>query len=108
MDNKTKEINFKDHQIQLVMDRYTYNDNLYIGLICEEGPFSDLTKNTDTVLPENEAAIDVNNFSEAREFIEMNNLGQNTGKVIHSGYCTYPVYKFDIHECKKYEWIDEA
>ena len=107
MDNKIKEIKFGEHRIQLVLDRYNYYNNLYIGLICEEGPFCDLTTNIEA-LPEGFAAVDVNNFSEAREFIEKNNLGQNTSKVIHSGYCTYPIYKFDIHECKKYEWIDES
>lgn len=104
MNNNTKEISYIDHRIKLMIDRYTYNDNLYIGLICEEGPYSNLTTNTDIVLSEDEAAVDVNNFPEAREFIEMNNLGQNTGKLIQSGFCTYPVYKFDIKECKKYEW----
>lgn len=79
-----------------------YNGNLAIMVNLEDGePYGTLTVNI-CDLPENEAAIDTNNFPDAEEIINKYHLGENTGKTLQSGYCTYPVYAFDMKEVSKY------
>ncbi len=42
--------------------------------------------------------IDTNNCPWAMEFIEQHGFGQATGRMVRSGYCTYPVVKLDIEK----------
>lgn len=98
----TKKINYDEEYIMLYIARYAMNNNLYIGLIAEDGPYSNLTTNTDTVLAEDEAAVDTNNFPQAEEFIATNKLGEPTGQILFSGFCAYPVYKFNMGRCMEY------
>ena len=87
-----------DYEVSLVKSAYMNNDNLYIGLKGTEGePFADLTVNIST-LPENQAAVDTNNCPWAEDFIIENRLGSNTGIRLKSGYCSYPVYEFDLNK----------
>lgn len=73
--------------------------------ICEGDlePFSNFTIN----LPEyksdsNCAFVDTNNFGEAENLIRAYKLGEPTGRYGRSGYCTYPEYRFDLEEIRKY------
>ena len=73
--------------------------------ICEGDlePFSNFTVN----LPEyksdsNCAFVDINNFGEAENLIRAYKLGEPTGRYGRSGYCTYPEYRFDLDEIRKY------
>lgn len=81
--------------VEIVVNRYTYYNNLCISLekAYTHEAYSTITTNI-TALPYNQAAIDVNNHPEAIELIEENGLGVNTGKSIKSGFCTYPIYEF--------------
>lgn len=42
------------------------------------------------------AYVDINNCPWAEDFIEENGLGEFTGKVYSSGFCFYPLYKFNM------------
>lgn len=56
------------------------------------------------------AYVDTNNMPGAEQFIKENGLGEPTGVRLRSGFCTYPLYKFNIDELKKYvkpEYMDE-
>jgi hypothetical protein len=78
------------------ISHYSDNGNLAICIDAEnEGPFATLTVNIDP-LPAPLAAVDTNNCSWAEEFIEKYELGTFTGMTLRSGFCTYPVYKFDL------------
>lgn len=46
--------------------------------------------------------IDTNNCPWAMEFIEQHGFGQATGRMVRSGYCTYPVVKLDIEKIGEY------
>ena len=41
------------------------------------------------------AAIDTNNCPWAEKFLTDNKLAVDTGRKVRSGFCTYPIYKFD-------------
>ena len=53
-------------------------------------------------LAEDETVIDTNNCPWAMEFIKQHGFGQATGRMVKSGYCTYPVVKLDIEKIGEY------
>ena len=57
----------------------------------------------DRSLGEDEAYIDTNNCPWAVDFIEQEGLGKRTGRTGKSGYCTYPVVKFDMEKVREKE-----
>ena len=52
----------------------------------------------DKSLQDGEAYIDTNNCPWAVDFIEREGLGKRTGRIGHSGFCSYPVVKFDVQK----------
>lgn len=89
--------------ITISTDKYRFGGSLAIELGSEsEGPFATLTVclEDDLGLPyflnEDEAFVDTNNCPWAEKFIKDNGLGEPTGKVARSGFCTYPLYRFNL------------
>lgn len=83
--------------------RYNYDDSLAIELISDsKGPFARLTVCIDNniKLKDNESFVDTNNCPWAIEFIEQNKLGEYTGEFGASGYCVYPLYRFNLDTIK--------
>ena len=96
-----------NHPISFYLDNYAENDNLYVGLITTEDgyaePWSDLTVNLGDKLPANCAYIDTNNNGQQIvEWLMKNNLGKPTGRYGFSGFCSYPLFEFDMDELSKY------
>ena len=90
-----------------VRRHYTYDNSLAIELVDskDEQSFAILTVNLSDALeevmegiplPHNVQAVDVNNCPWAEDFIKDNNLGKPLGVYITSGFCTYPLYIFDL------------
>lgn len=70
----------------------------------QDGPIATLTVCLcDRRLDDGEAYINTNNCPWAVEFIEKEGLGKRTGSMGHSGYCTYPVVKFDMVKVREKE-----
>lgn len=93
---------FGVYDVNIRIATYGSNDNLAILLDSPtEGPFARLTVNIDE-LPEGYAYVDTNNCPWAEEFIKEHKLGEPTNLCGHSGYCTYPLYKFDLQKLKEY------
>ena len=86
---------------------YIQNDNLYVGLEYDDSDlgcrsfYGDVTVNIGK-LPYLEAAIDVNNNGEGiLAFLLQNGFGKVSGKVLQSGFCTYPVFCFNEAKLKE-------
>ncbi len=81
------------------IQQYMDQDNLYIGLLCNEDgyiePFADLTVNLGGDMPNYCAYVDTNNLPDAESFIQEHELGTFTGFTKRSGYCEYPLYMFE-------------
>jgi len=83
------------------LNSYADNDNLYLGLDYLDEEFQDWLPYTDVTvnvgkLPYLESALDTNNNSTAIiTFLEKNGFGHLTGQSIQSGYCAFPVFKFN-------------
>ncbi len=72
----------------------------------EDGPIATITVCLcDKSLGEGEAYIDTNNCPWAIDFIEQEGLGKKTGRMGRSGYCTYPVVKFDMQKVREQEVV---
>lgn len=69
----------------------------------EDGPIARITVCiTGSGLAEDETVIDTNNCPWAMEFIKQHGFRQATGRMVKSGYCTYPVAKLDIEKIGEY------
>ena len=56
----------------------------------------------DRLVEENKAYVDTNNCPWAEDFIEKNGLGKFLGIYGNSGYCTYPLYEFDLGKLREH------
>lgn len=91
------------YNVHTDISHYTNNGNLAICLNdINEGPFATLTVNIDPLGSPSLAAVDTNNCSWAEAFIKEHSLGKFTGMSLRSGFCTYPVYDFDLDKLKDY------
>ena len=87
------------YNLGIVKHSYADNDTLALELVdVETGePFSMLTVNLCDGVANNEYQyVDTNNNSNVERFIKSNKLGKFTGMYGHSGFCSYPLYKFDL------------
>lgn len=85
------------------------NGNLAVIIYNEEPeygylePYADLTVNIEPLDHDYKAAIDTNNLpNEIIDWLEENEIAWATGEELHSGFCTYPVVKFDE------QWVEET
>lgn len=78
--------------------------NIAIQIMSEsEGPYATITVNLDTPpTGEGEAFVDVNNCPWSVDLIEQLKIGKYAGKVRQSGFCYYPLFKFDMAALHKY------
>lgn len=90
--------------VLLQVSRYQANNSLCIQAYNHtDGPIARLTVClADTILGDNCAFVDVNNCPWAEDFIRRYHLGTDMGVMASSGYCVYPLYKFDMVELNKY------
>ena len=85
------------YEVELTRATYPYNGNLAIMATTKLGElFGTLTVNTDYLLPPMFAAVDVNNMPCIDKQLVQEGFATETGMMIESGWCQYPVLKFDL------------
>ena len=86
------------YKLSIEKETYANNGTLALILVEKSGePFADITVNLPfSELDEDEAYVDTNNLPNIGKWLEANKIAKKTEIVGHSGYCTYPVYKFDL------------
>lgn len=87
-------------ELELNVDTYS-NGTLYIGLMSNNDFYTDLTVNLGEFLPYGCSYVNANDFPDATKFINDNKLGRFTGKVGYSGFCKFPLYRFDMERIKE-------
>ena len=97
---KTYKLNFygKEYNLVVKTSHYTNNDSLAVIVETDEGePFDTITVNlSDGVAEKEYQSVDTNNSPWAEKFIKDNGLGTPTGIMGYSGFCKYPLYKFNL------------
>ena len=90
------------YNVHIEKDEYMDNHTLVLSLVCDDGePFARLTVNlpeTDFWGSDTVAFVDTNNCPWAEKFIEENDLGSPMGITARSGFCTYPLYHFNLQK----------
>ena len=87
----------EEYEIWLRKSAYASNNSLAVQADCDEGPFATLTVNLNNFLQgEDYAYVDTNNCPWAEEFLQENNLADPVGVYGQSGWCTYPLYHFNL------------
>lgn len=83
---------------------YSYNDRLALLVQSwSQGPMAVLTVNlADEPVSGMRAFLDTNNVPDATSLVERLGIGEDTGIRGKSGYCTYPLYEFDLEKIWKY------
>lgn len=81
----------------LSVGRYANNNHIAIEIWCADGPYATLTVNLPDAkrYPENYAFVDTNNFPQGPALIERLGIGERTEIRATSGFCSYPLYRFD-------------
>lgn len=93
------------HKVCFSRASYYDNRNLAVLAYCdEEGglwPYADITVNIEPLDDPCLAAIDTNNLGDGIvEWLEDNGIASFAGRTIPSGFCLFPVVKFDE------DWLD--
>lgn len=92
---------YKGRDVRLEKSAYISNNNLAVVMFEEEtgDEYGVITVNLDGydfLCDDTKAFIDTNNFPEIREFLEDNNIATYLDYDGESGFCTYPLYQFDV------------
>ncbi len=85
-------------EVQLMKSTYKNNGALYVGMLDDEGEFyGDITVNLPNsgTLPSDCAFIDTNNLPNISGILAHYRLGNLTGQMARSGFCVYPVFRFN-------------
>lgn len=87
-------------KVYLQLDSYRINGSLAVTLYGEDGDlFGVITVNLPGgPTPPHAAFVDSNNYPWVELFLENNDIAHPTGDFAHSGYCTYPLYKFNMEK----------
>jgi hypothetical protein len=98
-------VNYFDNEVDVkaVRTKYTANDTLAVVLLeaATNAPFANLTVNltdSDFITEDDHAFVDTNNCPWAEEFIRNNQLGEFADMYGFSGFCMYPLYKFNLEK----------
>ena len=87
-----------DIEVNVTSARYL-NNNYAVRLTETDGmPFATITVNLGDKLPDGYAYLDTNNCPWAEEFVTENDLAEFVGGYATSGFCIYPLYKFDTNK----------
>lgn len=89
---------FGTYEAEINTARYCDNGGIAVSLWSPSvGPLATLTVNLEDV-EFGYAYIDTNNCPWAEEFLKENGIAEFTGRTRRSGYCVYPLYKFDLEK----------
>ena len=100
----TVKTDFGMYKVRILPTKYLYNNNLAVALATDTNePFAKITVNIvdHGELPADMAFVDTNNCPWAEDFLTENGLAEKTDTEARSGYCVYPLYKFDLDKLKE-------
>ena len=115
----TFDMHFDKAECYLILNRYKADNTLAIDLVSTYGePITRLTVCVNngykiSKAPDNISFIDINNNPTAMNFIDEYKLGEPVrinGRIVvyKSGFCEYPLYKFNLKELRKYTIQDNS
>lgn len=86
---------FNGEKVTLIVSTYAIYNNLYVGLISEGEPYADIAVNLEPLTDPYTAFVDTNNLPNIDKFLTDNHIAEYLGIIQTSGYCAYPLYRFN-------------
>ena len=86
---------FNGEKVTLIVSTYASYNNLYVGLISEGEPYADIAVNLEPLTDPYTAFVDTNNLPNIDKFLTDNHIAEFLGPIQTSGYCAYPLYRFN-------------
>lgn len=90
--------------VTLTVNTYVDNNSLYVGMTTIEDGFpelyGDVTVNLLSSMPPYCAFVDTNNMPELEDFLVKNGIAEFTGLAQTSGFCSYPLYQFNVEKMR--------
>ena len=89
------------YSLRLQKAEYSNNGNLAVESLYHDEdfdawlPYAMVTVNLNEELPQGFAYVDANNFRDVVAFLEDNGIAKWTGRCRVSGFCQYPLVKFN-------------
>lgn len=98
---ETSRKQYRFRNMDVVLDRTTYRSSGTLAVIMntmnEDDGYIMVTVNLSSPLQKGELAfVDTNNLSGIDSWLEENGIAEHTGVSAVSGFCTYPLMKFNI------------
>ena len=86
-------MNYQNTEVKLYTDHYANNGNVAVLMLTEGGDlFTVVSKNIQS-LAAGCFAVDENHNPGIAKWLIDNNISEDTGGAVHSGYVKYPVHK---------------
>lgn len=101
-----KTFNYNGVECYIEINSYASNGNMAVILRVAEGHLQDAHYGTATVnlhpLDDNCGFLDYNNMPLIPGIFERLGIAKPTGIKAQSGYCSYPLYQFDMAKLREY------
>ena len=92
----------RKRNVHFVINTYNSNGNMCVRLVEDTGePYDYVSTNLDTV-PAGCAFVDTNRSPEMVDILEKYGFAKYCDITRDSGYCTYPLYEFDLDAMADY------
>lgn len=96
-----------EYEVRPYFSKYISNDSIALVLVGE-GEYkgqriATLTVNLDGTPPKGCAYLDTNNCEDAERFVIENGLAEPMNIYKRSGYCEYPLYRFNTELVKRFK-----
>lgn len=86
---------FNGEKVTLIVSTYASYNNLYVGLISKGEPYADIAVNLEPLTDPYTAFVDTNNLPNIDKFLTDKHIAEFLGPIQTSGYCAYPLYRFN-------------
>ena len=87
----------KKTRVWFERDTYANNNALYIGMMCKDGPYSDVTVNLPNYrIGKNDAFVDTNNNPGIDKWLYKRGIAKPSLVLGISGWCAYPMMRFNM------------
>lgn len=98
---KASKKQYRFRNMDVVLDKTSYRSSGTLAVIMntmiEDDGYIMVTVNLSSPLQQGEYAfVDTNNLSGIDSWLEENGIAEHTGITARSGFCTYPLMKFNI------------
>lgn len=84
---------YNSQEVSLALDHYADNNNIAILMLTEDSAVYAIVSKNIQPLAANCFAVDINNLPDIADWLIVNDIAEDTGGTVVSGYVVYPIYR---------------